>query len=108
MPKKRYRDKEAKFFVTEREMETIDQKAAVAELDRSKYLRRMALDGYIIKRDYTQVEQLVYEVNKIGNNINQVARRANEMEYVSLDDIKYLKKQLDGIYNQIEKFYDGG
>ncbi|MFC5647657.1 hypothetical protein ACFPYJ_00660 [Paenibacillus solisilvae] len=51
-------------------MEMIDQKAAVAELDRSKYLRRMALEGYIIKRDYTQVEQLVYEVNKIGNNIN--------------------------------------
>lgn len=108
MQKKRFRDKEVKFFVTEREIEIIDQKAEVAELDRSKYLRKMALDGYIIKQDFSQVEQLVYEVNKIGNNINQVARRANELEHVSLDDMNYLKKQLDGIYSQIEKFYDGG
>ncbi|MNH45263.1 Bacterial mobilization protein (MobC) [compost metagenome] len=54
------------------------------------------------------MDDLVYEVNKIGNNINQIARRANEVEYVSLDDIKYLKKQLEGIYSQIERFYDGG
>ncbi len=80
----------------------------MVELNRSQYIRKMAIEGYIIKRDFSQVEQLVYEVNKIGNNINQVARRANELEHVTLDDMKYLKKQLDGIYSQIEKFYDGG
>lgn len=86
----------------------IDQKAAVAELDRSKYLRKISIEGFIIKRDFTQVEQLVYEINKIGNNINQVARRANEIDFVNKGEIMYLKKQLDSIYNQIEKFYDGG
>lgn len=108
MPKKRYRDKEIKFFVTDNELQMIDQKAAVAELDRSKYLRKIAIEGFIIKRDFTQVEQLVYEINKIGNNINQVARRANEIDFVNKGEIMYLKKQLDSIYNQIEKFYDGG
>lgn len=108
MPKKRYRDKEIKFFVTDNELQMIDQKAAVAELDRSKYLRKIAIEGFIIKRDFTQVEQLVYEINKIGNNINQVARRANEIDFVNRGEISYLKKQLDAIYNQIEKFYDGG
>lgn len=108
MPKKRFRDKEVKFFVTENELEMIDQKAAVAELDRSKYLRKMAIEGYIIKRDFSQVEQLVYEINRIGNNINQVARHANEMEHVTKDEIKGLRKQLDTVYKQIEKFYDGG
>ncbi|MDQ0496880.1 plasmid mobilization protein [Paenibacillus brasilensis] len=108
MAKKRIRDKEVKFFVTAAELELIDKKAEVAELDRSKYCRQMTLDGLIIKQDFKQVDDLVYVVNKIGNNINQIARRANEVEYVSLDDIKYLKKQLEGIYSQIERFYDGG
>lgn len=108
MPKKRYRDKEIKFFVTDNELQMIDQKAAVAELDRSKYLRKIAIEGFIIKRDFTQVEQLVYEINKIGNNINQVARRANEIDFVNKGEIMYLKKQLNSIYKQIEKFYDGG
>ena len=51
----------------------------------------MTLDGLIVKQDFKQVDDLVYEVNKIGTNINQVARRANELEHVTLDDIKYLK-----------------
>lgn len=108
MTKKRYRDKEVKFFVTENELDMIDQKAAVAELDRSKYLRKMAIEGLIIKRDFTEVEQLVYEINRIGNNINQVAKRANELNHVSKEDIRYLRKQLDTVYGQIEKFYDEG
>ncbi|WP_068612577.1 plasmid mobilization protein [Paenibacillus tuaregi] len=108
MAKNRYRDKEVKFFCTADELNRIDQKAAIAELDRSKYLRKMALEGYIIKRDFSSVEELVYEINKIGNNINQIARRANEVEYVTKDEIRYLKKQLEGIYSQIEKFYDEG
>lgn len=108
MTKKRYRDKEVKFFVTENELDMIDKKAAVAELDRSKYLRKMAIEGIIIKRDFTEVEQLVYEINRIGNNINQVAKRANELDHVSKEDIRYLRKQLDTLYGQIEKFYDEG
>lgn len=108
MTKKRYRDKEVKFFVTENELDMIDKKAAVAELDRSKYLRKMAIEGLIIKRDFTEVEQLVYEINRIGNNINQVAKRANELDHVSKEDIRYLRKQLDTVYGQIEKFYDEG
>lgn len=108
MTKKRYRDKEVKFFVTENELDMIDKKAAVAELDRSKYLRKMAIEGIIIKRDFTEVEQLVYEINRIGNNINQVAKRANELDHVSKEDIRYLRKQLDTVYRQIEKFYDEG
>lgn len=105
MKKKRLRDKEVKFFVTQFELDVIDKKATIAELDRSKYCRKMTLDGLIVKQDFKQVDDLIYEVNKIGTNINQVAKRANEVEYVTLDDIKYLKKQLEGIYNQIEKFY---
>ncbi len=108
MQKKRYRNKEVKFFVTEKELEVIGKKAKFAELDRSKYLRKMAIEGYIIKRDFADVDKLVYEINKIGNNINQVAHRANENKAASLDDLKYLRKQLDEIYGQIEKFYDEG
>lgn len=108
MAKKRYRDKEVKFFVTEGELDIIDKKAAAADLDRSKYCRSMTLDGLIVKQDFKQVDELVFEVNKIGTNINQVARRANELAHVTVDDIKYLKKQIDSIYEKIEKFYGGG
>lgn len=108
MPKKRFRDKEIKFFVTEAELQFIDQKAQVAELNRSSYIRKMALEGYILKQDFSYVEKLVYEVNKIGNNINQIAYKANSMEYLSTEDLKYLQKRLDEIYSRISLFYGSG
>ncbi|MCJ8010140.1 MobC family plasmid mobilization relaxosome protein [Paenibacillus sp. KQZ6P-2] len=108
MSKKRYRNKEIKFFVTEEELEFIDNKAKAAELNRSLYIRKMAIEGYIIKQDFTYVEELVYEVNKIGNNINQIAFRANSMDYLSVEDLIYLRKKLDEIYSRIEQFYGSG
>ena len=56
MPKKRFRDKEIKFFVTEAELQFIDQKAQVAELNRSSYIRKIALEGYILKQDFSYGE----------------------------------------------------
>lgn len=96
-----------RFRVTKDELTLIDKKVEASQLNnRSKYLRKMAMQGYIVIKDYKEVEQLIYEVNKIGNNINQIARKANEFEYLNKDDLKSLREKLDGIYNMIGKFYD--
>jgi len=52
------------------------------------YARKMAIDGYIIKKDYSELKKLTAELGKIGSNINQVAKRANETRHVSGDDIR--------------------
>ncbi|WP_156889650.1 plasmid mobilization protein [Paenibacillus harenae] len=41
--------------VTEKELELIDKKAEIVELNRSQNIRKMAIEGYIIKRDFSQV-----------------------------------------------------
>ena len=37
--------------------------------------------------DYSELQQLKWEVNKIGNNINQIAKLANQFEEISQEDI---------------------
>ena len=41
------------------------------------YARKMLIDGYIIKVDYTEQKKLAAAVNRIASNINQICRRIN-------------------------------
>jgi len=64
----------------------------------SAYCRKMLVDGYVIKKDYTSIKELIYEINKIGNNINQIAKNVNIDNNVS-------KEQLEDINNKVEEIW---
>jgi len=52
------------------------------------YARKMLIDGTIIKKDYSEIKKLTAELGKIGSNINQLAKRANESRNVTKDEIR--------------------
>lgn len=52
------------------------------------YARKMLIDGYVIKKDYSEIKALTAELGKIGSNINQLAKRANQSRNVDADDIR--------------------
>ena len=39
------------------------------------YLRKIAIDGYIIQIDHADIKAMTAEIQKIGVNVNQIARR---------------------------------
>ena len=41
------------------------------------YLRKMAIDGYIIYTDTADIKAFTKELSAIGRNINQIAKRIN-------------------------------
>ena len=60
------------------------------------YARKMLIDGYIIKVDYTKQKKLAAAVNRIATNINHVCRRINSTRHVYEDDVAELKdRQLE-------------
>lgn len=56
--------------------------------------------GYVLPAD-SVLKDLVLEIRRIGNNINQVARHVNADASVSLDDIRQLKRQLETVEQKI-------
>ena len=50
----------------------------------------MLLAGEINYVDYSELKELKWEINKIGNNINQVVKLANQFEEISQEDIEEL------------------
>lgn len=51
------------------------------------YARKMLIDGYIIKVDYTQQKKLAAAVGRAASNINQICRRINSAGHFYADDI---------------------
>ena len=74
----RKRNIQMKFYVTEEEKRLIDEKMAQLPTRRyGAYLRKMAIDGYIIQLDTTDIKRMNAALSAIGRNVNQIAKRVN-------------------------------
>ena len=67
------------FWVSEKEQHQIREKMAQVGTDNlSAYLRKMAIDGYVLKLDLPELREMISLLRRSGNNLNQIARRLNE------------------------------
>ena len=95
----RKRAVQVKFRVTEEEKALIEEKMKlIPTRNMAAYLRKIAIDGYIIQVDHSDIKAMTAEIQKIGVNINQIARRVNSTGSVYQDDIDELKGALDEIW----------
>ena len=95
----RKRTVQIKFRVTEEERALIEQKMKlVPTRNMHAYLRKMAIDGYIIQIDHADIKVMTAEIQKIGVNINQIARRVNVTGSVYQEDIEEIKGVLAEIW----------
>ena len=94
----RKRNIQMKFWVTEEEKDLIDQKMKLLPTQRyGNYLRKMAIDGYIIYTDTTDIKEMNQILGAISRNINQIAKRINYSGLVYPEDMEEIKKRLDEI-----------
>ena len=92
-----------KVRVTEAERDLIAEKMAVANiLNREAYLRKMALDGYVVRLDLSDVRQMVFLLSNATKNLNQIAKRANETRSVYESDIADLQANYEKLWEQAE------
>ena len=66
------------------------------------YTRKMLIDGYIIKVDYTEQKKLAAAVNRIASNINQICRRINSTGHFYEDDIAELKARVADVWELLK------
>lgn len=89
------------FRVTEAERDLITEKMATAGIsNKEAYLRKMSIDGYVIKLDLSAVRELTRLLSNATNNLNQLAKRANETRSVYEFNINKLQDQYDCLWEQ--------
>ena len=99
----RVRPQQVKFWVTEEEKQRIEKRAAKFQ-STAAYLREMALKGKIVERPPSITLEHYMELNKIGNNINQLTRRVNSTEASIF--YKSTKKELEQMLAQLIEVVD--
>lgn len=66
-----------------------------------EYLINMGMNGCVVNVDFSELENLVYEINKIGVNVNQIAHRVNEVDSAGREEIEHVKKNIDNVMKLI-------
>ena len=95
----RKRNIQMKFYVTEEEKRLIDKKMAQLPTRRyGAYLRKMAIDGFIIFTDMTDIKAFTTELSAIGRNINQIAKQINATGSSYQADMEEIRERLDEIW----------
>ena len=90
--------------VTPEEQELIRQKMALLHTRNfSAYARKMLIDGYVVHIDTTDIRAQTAELQKIGVNINQIARRLNNMGPLYTQDVADIKGALAQIW-QLQRY----
>ena len=81
------------FKVSPEEMEIIKAKMELAGTkNKRSYLRKMAVDGYVVHLDLGDLKGIFRLMSSISGNINQIARCCNETGNLYAEEIKDLQK----------------
>ena len=70
------------------------------------YLRKMALDGYILRLDLPELNEILSQLRYMGNNVNQIAKRANEVGVIDEMDIRGVSKRQERMLEQIARLLE--
>ena len=99
----RTRPNQILFFVSDDEKRIIKGKMKqLGTNNMGAYLRKMAIDGYIIKVDYTQQKKIAAAVSRAAANINHICRRINSTGHFYEDDVAELKERQAEIWRLLK------
>ena len=95
----RNRPVQVKFRVTPEERKMMDRRMEQAGISNmAAYLRKMAIDGYVVKLELPELRDFISLLRRTSNNFNQIARRVNSTDRIYADDIAEMKNLLEQIW----------
>lgn len=102
MTKKRRRPIHLHVMVSEEELALIQERMAEAGIrNMGAYMRKMALNGYVLHVDLSPVRELVSLQRRCSNNLNQVAIQANTYGGIYPEEIKALQRDYETLWGPL-------
>ena len=104
MTKKRRRCVHLHVMVTPEEQALIRERMAEAGISNmGAYIRKMALNGYVLHVDLSDIRELVSLQRRCANNLNQVAIHVNTYGGIYPDEIKALQRDYADLWGPLSQ-----
>ena len=101
---KRKRDVQLNFRVSPEELAMIEQKMdQLGTSNREAYLRKMALDGYVVRLELPELKELVSLMRRSSNNLNQLTRRVHETGRIYDADLEDISQRQEALWDGVHK-----
>ena len=98
------REVQLKFRVTPEERALIEQKMAqLGTTNMAAYLRKMAIDGFVVNLELPELGELVSLLRRSSNNLNQLTRRVHETGRVYDADMDDLRQSQERLWDAAQK-----
>ena len=98
LPPERKRNKQLKIWISQEEQDMIRQKMAEFGTDNmGAFVRKMVIDGYILKLDLPELREVSRHLGYLDNNINQMARKVNAGKTVYKEDVDEIQAQFNTV-----------
>ena len=98
LPPERKRSKQLKIWISQEEQDLIRQKMAEFGTDNmGAFVRKMVIDGYILKLDLPELREVSRHIGYLDNNINQMARKVNAGKTVYKEDVDEIQAQFNTV-----------
>ena len=98
------REVQLKFRVTPEERALIEQKMAqLGTTNMAAYLRKMAIDGFVINLELPELREMVSLLRRSSNNLNQLTRRVHETGRFYGADLDELRQSYDSLWDAAQK-----
>ena len=75
------------------EWEVVKRNAERMNLSTTRYIVKMSLSGGSVPQDIFDVVELTRQLSKIGTNINQLARKANTINNIYVEDYERMREE---------------
>ena len=100
--KKRIRNISIKLWVSQSEQDIIHERMAeLSTNNMSAFIRKMALNGYILNVDLSPVKELVTLQRRCANNMNQIARNVNTYSGIYPHEITALQHDYEALWKPV-------
>ena len=77
--------------------------AQLGTKNREAYLRKMALDGYVVRLELPELKELVSLMRYSSNNLNQLARRAHETGRIYDADLEDISRRQEALWDGVHQ-----
>ena len=98
------RDHRFTVWVSQEEYDAIQRRMeGIGVENASAFLRKMALDGYVIKLEIPELRDLISLQRRSSNNINQIAKRVNTTGRIYTADLEQILQNQEQIWSGIQE-----